>query len=78
MRRIVFILIAILATVQLSAQDRVSKIREKLLNRDQSTVIVASHRGDWRNFPENSLEAIECYQDGCRHRGTGCTTYQRR
>lgn len=59
MRRIVFILIAILATVQLSAQDRVSKIREKLLNRDQSTVIVASHRGDWRNFPENSLEAID-------------------
>ena len=32
MRKIVFILIAILTTVQLSAQDRVSKIREKLLN----------------------------------------------
>lgn len=41
------------------AQDRVSRIREKLINRDQNSVIVASHRGDWRNFPENSLEAID-------------------
>ncbi len=40
-------------------QDRVSLIREKLLNCDQSSVIVTAHRGDWRNFPENSLEAIE-------------------
>lgn len=59
MKKIFFILVAILATVQLYAQDRVGRIREKLLNRDQSTVIVASHRGDWRNFPENSLEAID-------------------
>ena len=42
-----------------SAQDKVSQIREKLLKCDESSVIVASHRGDWRNFPENSLEAIE-------------------
>ncbi|MBD5340633.1 MAG: glycerophosphodiester phosphodiesterase family protein [Muribaculaceae bacterium] len=41
------------------AQDRVSKIRNRLLSGDTSSVIVASHRGDWRNFPENSLEAID-------------------
>lgn len=41
------------------AQDRVSVIRKKLVSCDQSSVIVASHRGDWRNFPENSLEAID-------------------
>ena len=41
------------------AQDRVSLIREKLLKRDNSSVIVVAHRGDWRNFPENSLEAID-------------------
>ena len=29
------------------------------MNRDQSSVIVVAHRGDWRNFPENSLEAID-------------------
>ena len=59
MKRYFFILVALLATIQLCAQDRVSQIREKLLNCDQSSVIVASHRGDWRNFPENSLEAID-------------------
>jgi len=42
-----------------SAQTRADIIREKLLNGDRSSVIVASHRGDWRNFPENSLEAID-------------------
>lgn len=41
------------------AQDRATEIRNKLLNRDQSSVIVVAHRGDWRNFPENSLEAID-------------------
>lgn len=41
------------------AQDRATEIRDKLLNRDQSSVIVVAHRGDWRNFPENSLEAID-------------------
>ena len=41
------------------AQDRAAQIREKLLSRDTATVLVAAHRGDWRNFPENSLEAIE-------------------
>lgn len=59
MRKQFIILVALLATIQLFAQDRVDLIRDKLLNRDQSSVIVASHRGDWRNFPENSLEAID-------------------
>lgn len=55
-----FLVIGLLtAFCNLNAQDRVSVIREKLLNRDQSSVIVASHRGDWRNFPENSLAAID-------------------
>lgn len=54
-----FLVIALLLAGNTWAQDRVSQIREKLLNRDQTSVIVASHRGDWRNFPENSLEAID-------------------
>ncbi|MBO5191152.1 MAG: glycerophosphodiester phosphodiesterase family protein [Bacteroidaceae bacterium] len=53
------LLAVVVCTLQLVAQDRVSVIREKLLNRDESSVIVASHRGDWRNFPENSLAAID-------------------
>ena len=53
--------LSLLTLIALSAiaQDRVSLIREKLINRDNNSVIVAAHRGDWRNFPENSLEAID-------------------
>ena len=58
MRNIVLIVCLLVAIVS-SAQDRVSQIRKELLNCDEKTVMVASHRGDWRNFPENSLEAIE-------------------
>lgn len=43
----------------LFAQDRASQIRSNLLDRNLGSVLVASHRGDWRGFPENSLEAIE-------------------
>ena len=38
---------------------RAEKIREQLLTCDESSVIVVAHRADWRNFPENSLEAIQ-------------------
>lgn len=47
------------AVFQTSAQSRADIIRQKLLSCDTTSVIVASHRGDWRNFPENSLEAID-------------------
>lgn len=59
MRKIYLLLFTLFAVLQLSAQDRVAQIREKLMNRDQSSVLVVAHRGDWRNFPENSLEAID-------------------
>lgn len=35
------------------------QIRAKLLNPKCSEVLVASHRADWRGYPENSLEAME-------------------
>lgn len=43
----------------LIAQERVSSIRETLLNPHAEKVLVVAHRGDWRNAPENSLAAIE-------------------
>lgn len=52
------LLITLITFSAIYSQDRVGRIRTKLLNRDDSSVIVASHRGDWRNFPENSVEAI--------------------
>ena len=38
---------------------RAEKIRSQLLTCDESSVIVVAHRADWRNYPENSLEAIQ-------------------
>ena len=34
------------------------QIRNELLNPTSKKVLVASHRADWRNYPENSMEAI--------------------
>lgn len=39
--------------------NRLDDIRAKLFNPQSKSVLVASHRGDWRNACENSLEAIE-------------------
>lgn len=39
--------------------DKVNEIRSKLMNPDNSYVLVVAHRGDWRYAPENSLAAIE-------------------
>ncbi|TYR37939.1 glycerophosphodiester phosphodiesterase family protein [Sphingobacterium phlebotomi] len=38
---------------------QVDKIRQALVNRDETNVLVVSHRGEWRQAPENSLKAIE-------------------
>lgn len=39
--------------------SRLEQIRADLFNQDSKKVLVAAHRGDWRNACENSLEAIE-------------------
>ena len=39
--------------------NRLDDIRAKLFNPQSKSVLVVSHRGDWRNACENSLEAIE-------------------
>ena len=50
--------LAIFAAAPATAQTRTELIREKLLSNDRNYVFVAMHRGDWRNFPENSKDAI--------------------
>jgi glycerophosphoryl diester phosphodiesterase len=37
----------------------VESIREAFLDSQNATVLIAAHRGDWRNAPENSVLAIE-------------------
>lgn len=46
-----------------SQQSRADKIAAMLHEPQSDQVFVISHRGDWRNFPENSLPAIESVID---------------
>ena len=39
--------------------NKAEKVIAEIHNPDSRYVIVASHRGDWRNYPENSLPVIE-------------------
>ena len=64
MKKIFFLLFACICTLLVScstekAPTRAEQIREQLLTCDESSVIVVAHRADWRNFPENSLEAVQ-------------------
>ena len=45
-------------TTMAVAATRTELIREKLASGDRNYVFVAMHRGDWRNYPENSRDAI--------------------
>lgn len=59
--RIKSLVILLLVSFSVNAQvdfNRVEHIRKELFNSNSETVLVASHRGDWRNACENSLEAI--------------------
>ncbi len=58
MKKTLSIVLLLLLCVPLYARTRAEEIREGLLSRDTSKVFVASHRADWRNWPENSLAAI--------------------
>ena len=62
MKKTLFVLFACIcaltACTEQPTQTRADRIREQLLTCDESSVIVVAHRADWRNYPENSLEAI--------------------
>jgi len=47
------------STNDISKIQDVTKIINQLNSRSDSIVLVASHRGDWRNAPENSIQAIK-------------------
>lgn len=58
--------VAIGATMMFSAcsdtaadDKRAAKIVDEIRNPKSKNVLVVCHRGDWRNFPENSIPAIE-------------------
>ena len=59
MRRALTIIAAMLLAQATLAQTRAEAIRARLLDPNGSDVLVVAHRADWRNAPENSIEAIE-------------------
>lgn len=48
----------VIAFSSMGAENRAKKIMGELKNPKSNKVLVASHRADWRNHPENSLQAI--------------------
>lgn len=59
MKKLTLFLLLVFIVQLVNAQNRALEIRNKLLDRDVSSVLVVAHRGDWRNAPENSLKAID-------------------
>lgn len=64
MKKFVFMALAVLVAAVSCAPKpqyatRVEKILAEINDPNSKYVLVISHRGDWRNYPENSIPAIE-------------------
>ena len=59
MKKLLLTLALVVTAVVAMAESRTDKLLRELRNPKSDYVFVISHRADWRNFPENSLEAIE-------------------
>lgn len=58
MRKIIFLFFALFIAGQAWAENFAEKVRRNLYENPRYVVVVA-HRGDWRNSPENSLQAFQ-------------------
>ena len=56
--KMIIAVLAVVISCSLFGTTRTEAIREKIASGDRNYVFVAMHRGDWRNFPENSEGAI--------------------
>lgn len=59
MRRIFFSALLAMVAIALQAENHCDTILNTLKNHQDKSVLVVSHRGDWRNAPENSLQAVK-------------------
>ena len=62
MKKLLLILSAAAAVVSCSGnkiENRAEAIAAQMRDPNSKYVVVACHRGDWRNYPENSIPAIE-------------------
>ena len=58
-RRSLLALLLVAACVPKPEQTRVQTALAALHDPSSKYVVVVAHRGDWRNYPENSIPAIE-------------------
>ena len=59
MKKTIFLLIALLATSLAVCAQRSKTLVKELNDFKSKKVLVVSHRGDWRNAPENSMQAFK-------------------
>lgn len=59
MKRLFVVAAFAVVAVSAAAQNRAERILRELRDPASDYVAVIAHRGDWRNYPENSLEALE-------------------
>ena len=59
MKKTIFLIAAFAACITLHAQKQAQSLVKELNNPKSKKVLVVSHRGDWRNAPENSLQAFK-------------------
>lgn len=62
MKKTVFILLGLLALLSSCSPkyaNKAEKVVAEMHNPSSKYVVVVAHRGDWRNYPENSIPAIE-------------------
>lgn len=58
MRKIIFTYLLLCLATAMMAQQDASRLARQLLDPKSKKVFVVAHRGDWRNAPENSLQAF--------------------
>lgn len=65
MKRIIILALVMLSMAQAWAKEPATRFREKLFDNKSKYVTVVAHRGDWRNSPENSIQAFKnCIEMG--------------
>ena len=65
MKKVVCFICFLSSVFMLSAQESVKTLVRELKDSKSEKVLVVAHRGDWRNAPENSLQAFKnCIEMG--------------
>ena len=59
MKKVICVMCFLTSVFMLSAQEGVKTLVHELKDMKSEKVLVVAHRGDWRNAPENSLQAFK-------------------